>query len=246
MTKRHSQLLRLVLACRTSADCLSTVCSHQGLDRAPTAFCALLQAQTLRGTVRLRFVPGCLATAVLVQNALRWISTPHGYPFAVESSHWKHVQRETPRPANQASLLLWNEQCCPQGELLLPKIKYSSERHNDVWTSFFTEEIWDHIAATQDKSNNPKCQRTEAEREALCSGCGITNIDKTSSNEPRRCLNLTADSGTLPRWEKAHANFWEARRNNLDTERVRRKKNQSQRYSEDQTRWRSSSSTSWT
>ena len=46
---------------------------------------ALLQAQTPRGTVRLRFILGCLATAVLIPNAQRenpavGKSTPYGYP----------------------------------------------------------------------------------------------------------------------------------------------------------------------
>ena len=43
-------------------------------------------------------------------------------------------------------------------------------------------EVWDHIATTQDKSNDPKHQRTTAEREAHWGGWRTAKFDKTEGS----------------------------------------------------------------
>ena len=63
--------------------------------------------------------------------------------------------------------------------------------------------IWDRIATTQDTSNDPKCQRTKAGREAPCSGFRNANIDKTGRaaavQEPVVLHSLLLNLGTLTR-----------------------------------------------
>ena len=62
-------------------------------------------------------------------------------------------------------------------------------------------EVWDHIATTQDKSNNPKNQCTKAESEALWSGWMIADADKTGR---AAALQKSPDYsyGTVSRWRK--------------------------------------------